>query len=230
MRKAIVYIFVLSGFFYSCTKDTDKCIADFTMTGDNGIAPDTVNFTNNSVNASAYNWDFGDGTTSAEISPKHVYSSAGKYTVTLKAIGADTSYKTKMLAVNATSGKKVTITKVVMNDFPSSDNSGNAWDDLSGPDIFFRVSDEANTITYFESLIGREVNKADMPVIWFTSSNPVIFNASEKRILHFYDDDSPAAPAFMGNILIDLSAFTTFPPSIDINSGGMKLVVYLVWE
>jgi PKD repeat protein len=49
---------------------------------------DTVKFTNQSkVNSSSvkWSWDFGDGTVSALQSPRHKYSSAGIYKVTLKA-------------------------------------------------------------------------------------------------------------------------------------------------
>tara|TARA_R110002051_G_scaffold325766_1_gene430986 strand:+ start:24652 stop:26610 length:1959 start_codon:yes stop_codon:yes gene_type:complete len=40
-------------------------------------------FTNSSVNATTYEWNFGDGNTSTEESPTHTYSEAAEYTVTL---------------------------------------------------------------------------------------------------------------------------------------------------
>ncbi len=44
-----------------------------------------ASFTNNSTNASVYNWDFGDGSTATEINPTHDYALAGTYFVTLTA-------------------------------------------------------------------------------------------------------------------------------------------------
>jgi PKD repeat protein len=44
-----------------------------------------ISFTNTSVNASNYNWTFGDGNSSSLTSPTHNYSSAGFYLVTLTA-------------------------------------------------------------------------------------------------------------------------------------------------
>jgi PKD repeat protein len=44
-----------------------------------------VTFTNYSQNATSYSWDFGDGTSSTETSPTHVYTTAGNFTVILTA-------------------------------------------------------------------------------------------------------------------------------------------------
>lgn len=47
-----------------------------------------VIFTNNSMNASSYTWDFGDGNTSFEINPTHNYLEPGMYVVSLNAQNA----------------------------------------------------------------------------------------------------------------------------------------------
>ena len=62
-------------------------VADFTAQPVSGTAPLTVTFTNLSQHASSYDWAFGDGGTSAETNPVHVYGTAGVYTVTLTATG-----------------------------------------------------------------------------------------------------------------------------------------------
>jgi uncharacterized repeat protein (TIGR01451 family) len=48
----------------------------------------TVVFTNTSLNADTYLWDFGDGVTSTLENPSHDYAAGGTYTVTLTAYGA----------------------------------------------------------------------------------------------------------------------------------------------
>ncbi|MFT5823189.1 MAG: Zn-dependent metalloprotease/chitodextrinase [Crocinitomix sp.] len=64
--------------------------ADFFTADSLGCAiPFTVNFSNESTNAITYEWDFGDGETSTEENPVHVYTEAGVYTVTLFADGGD---------------------------------------------------------------------------------------------------------------------------------------------
>ncbi len=47
-----------------------------------------VNCTNLSANASSYEWDFGDGTTSTEEHPVHAYGANGTYEITLKAFAS----------------------------------------------------------------------------------------------------------------------------------------------
>jgi PKD repeat protein len=60
-------------------------VADFIGAPTNGVAPRAVFFTNQSVFATSYSWDFGDGHTSADSNPMNVYSNAGDYSVTLTA-------------------------------------------------------------------------------------------------------------------------------------------------
>jgi len=46
-------------------------------------APFTVDFANLSVNGTTFEWDFGDGNTSTDISPSHTYTADGLYTIQL---------------------------------------------------------------------------------------------------------------------------------------------------
>ena len=56
--------------------------AQFT-TPPTGCAPYTAEFTNTSLAGQSFQWDFGDGSTSTDINPTHLYSVAGTYTITL---------------------------------------------------------------------------------------------------------------------------------------------------
>ncbi len=57
--------------------------ADFISTDVKACAPSLVNFTNLSSDGDAYLWDFGDGTTSTNINPSHIYNIPGNYNVKL---------------------------------------------------------------------------------------------------------------------------------------------------
>ena len=50
-----------------------------------------VTFTNTSIDADSYNWDFGDGNTSTDEHPVHTYANDGNYTVKLTAMNANGS-------------------------------------------------------------------------------------------------------------------------------------------
>lgn len=54
-------------------------IADFSFV----VNGDTVDFTNLSLEATTYSWDFGDGNNSSLKDPKHIYAANNTYTVTL---------------------------------------------------------------------------------------------------------------------------------------------------
>jgi cyclophilin family peptidyl-prolyl cis-trans isomerase len=66
------------------------------------VAPADYTFTNTTKVADAYEWDFGDGTTSKEVSPTHRYNRSGNYTVTLKATkGTKVAIRKEMIQVSA---------------------------------------------------------------------------------------------------------------------------------
>jgi PKD repeat protein len=67
---------------YSSVLEVGFPMAGFTYVGNQG----TVVFTNSSNNATSYLWDFGDGATSTEENPTHIFASGGNYKVTLTAI------------------------------------------------------------------------------------------------------------------------------------------------
>jgi PKD repeat protein len=62
-------------------------IANFSADLISGCPPLLVNFSNLSVGATSWTWDFGDGTTSTQQHPSHTYSNVGSYQVRL--IAAD---------------------------------------------------------------------------------------------------------------------------------------------
>ncbi len=63
-------------------------LASFTVSDSVSTCPPLiVQFTNTSVNQNTYNWDFGDGTSSAAASPSHFYNVAGIYFAKLTITG-----------------------------------------------------------------------------------------------------------------------------------------------
>lgn len=66
----------------SCVK---KPNASFSVSNSNPKVGEYVSFSNTSSDAKSYSWNFGDGQSSMDASPSHVYYRHGTYTVTLTA-------------------------------------------------------------------------------------------------------------------------------------------------
>lgn len=85
--------------------------------------PKTVNFTNTSTGAIAYEWDFGDNTTSTQQSPQHTYTTENNYTVTLIVTNAngctDTIVKTDYV--------KIKLPHVAINNLPQQGCAPLSW-------------------------------------------------------------------------------------------------------
>lgn len=80
--------------------------ADFVGSVLSGALPLVVDFTYTGTPAASWAWTFGDGGTSTEQNPQHVYTTAGTFTVTLIATnvaGSDTEAKTAYITVTAIS-------------------------------------------------------------------------------------------------------------------------------
>jgi PKD repeat protein len=95
-RKFILMsaLLVAAIIYCGCEKKEDRTpippptppTADFTYVLTNHVTR-TVDFTNTSIHAQSYLWNFGDATTSTLVSPQHSFPSYGNYTVKLTASG-----------------------------------------------------------------------------------------------------------------------------------------------
>ena len=80
--KTLLYISMLTLLLTSCTKKPE---ANFTLSKTFFHIGDTILFNNKSLNASKYEWSFGDGVTSTDESPSHAFASSDTFLVSLKA-------------------------------------------------------------------------------------------------------------------------------------------------
>lgn len=77
-----IYMLFIAAVFSSCIKEPETA---FMASATSVYVNDEITFTNQSQNAVTYKWDFGDGTTSTEASPKKTFAAAGAYEVKLTA-------------------------------------------------------------------------------------------------------------------------------------------------
>ena len=77
INKVVLVLLVIG--LIGCNKQP---IASFEMSTNTPESEQEVVFTNTSENGISYSWNFGDGTTSTEESPKHTYALSGSYDLT----------------------------------------------------------------------------------------------------------------------------------------------------
>jgi PKD repeat protein len=78
-------------------------VAGFTFGGNINPAPCEVNFVNTSVDATSYLWEFGDGTTSTQVNPSHIYTQGGAFNAKLTASNESGSTSiTKLVTIQNT--------------------------------------------------------------------------------------------------------------------------------
>jgi PKD repeat protein len=83
-------------------RDDGTLIGNFVGSPTSGAVPLTVNFTDLSIGATSWSWNFGDGGTSTLKNPTYTYNTVGVYTVTLtvsNASGSDVCTKTNYITV-----------------------------------------------------------------------------------------------------------------------------------
>ncbi|HWV65316.1 PKD domain-containing protein [Chitinophaga sp.] len=119
MQKKLIYILLLLCAATACKKDDNNPapLVVYTIAVDGN----QVTFNNTTTGATSWKWDFGDGDSSTEQSPVHVYQGKGKYVPTLYATSAAgvTAEGSTVIRISKTSPVKLT------------DNSLSDWDTIS---------------------------------------------------------------------------------------------------
>jgi hypothetical protein len=136
----------------------------------------TVGFINESANGTAFHWDFGDGTTSWENDPTHVYSSYGTYYVTLTALkGCSKSSVAMTVEVNPISSIRQ----------PVNEKEISVWPNPAGSSIF--ISQERITLPC--RYVIRNIHGAVVQVGIFKDINPSIQLENLKKGVYFLDTE-----------------------------------------
>lgn len=200
---AMILFAATSLVFSSCSKDDDKdeeqdtteLIAAFTADGEFRPAPQEIIFTNNSQNAVSYLWDFGDGATSEEENPTHIYESAGEYEITLTATGADGATKTKTASielyepVTGFALEDLFIDQEIFGDSPNTSDP----DDGGLPDVTFKVEMNGQVVLDPDVYYGNYEFSEDYSTVVFSETEiealPHSFGMNDDLVFKIYDYD-----------------------------------------
>jgi S-layer protein (TIGR01567 family) len=131
MQKKFKFILIALSLMLLCSTigSAANVTADFSGTPTSGVAPLNVTFSDMSVNATSWSWDFGDGSTSSiEQNPAYTYVSPGTYYVNLTVSdGNETVSMNKPAYINVTQAV-VTYTPVASFTYSTSDLTVNFTD------------------------------------------------------------------------------------------------------
>lgn len=199
-------------------------------------------FTNLSDNAVSYRWDFGDGYTSTSTNPSNYYINTGSYRVTLTATSSTGHTDTYSRTVTISSGGNggggngsygsVRITKLRLNQFPATPSNGGNWDFLDGEaDVFFKITSNDETQTYFTSAVEESLSNSDLPVNY--TVNYTLTNLNRTYKFKFYDKDGALDQNdWMGTLLWTPSSQNNNYASTynwANNSARWDFTLYLTW-
>jgi len=169
--KKLLLISVIGLFLMACGEDETpspsavKPNANFLISQMGNYAPSAVQFSDNSEHAVSYYWNFGDGGSSSEENPKHIYTKGGNYNVTLRVNNATgESTITKTVVIN-NAPTKLKITSLVLTAYPLTTTSGGGWDLGDGPDMYPDIINNTGTTTFI-SLVKDNVTNAKLPLTY----------------------------------------------------------------
>lgn len=225
-------IIVLSAFVLitsACRKSPE---VSFTPSKTTVEVDEEITFNNSTTKAKTYDWDFGDGNTSQEESPKHSYSTEGTYTVTLTGHSSSNhdgfgSSDEKTITVIPKSFNRATITSVTITSFSDVTGSGFQWDDdvfgstssQAKPDLFiaYKVKNNANYIDYSPSIHLNNCTQSQIPLTIALTSPLVLTSTSGTHTFYLVDYDDVTNPSdsnsdhdFFSAVGVDLSLSSNF--------------------
>jgi len=164
--------------FSGCQKKPTACFTPSTISATAGTP---VSFSNCSTDGKSFTWNFGDGGSSKEESPVHVYTTAGTYIVSLEAASKN--------------GKKKDLISKTVTVAPSSPGPGNATLLTSNVLTAGTLVNPGDTLWYYFNA----TNGSTYNVMWddsyegsgtYTADIKVSAYRQDKVTTYFYDDDS----------------------------------------
>ncbi len=124
---------------------------------------------NYSTNASSYLWDFGDGSTSAEFSPAHIYEREGEYKVSLKVWSAENCVD------STTYAETINVTRKTRMRFPSAFKPN-----LHGPGDGRYNPNDLNNEVFYPIILNGEIEDYKMEI--YNRWGVLIFESTDLEI------------------------------------------------
>lgn len=212
----ILFLGLFVALLSSCQKEPS---AFFTASKTTAFVNESISFTNNSIDAESFEWDFGNGQTSTSRNPSHYYSVPGTYNVTLTAYSK-----------NGKKDDSTFLTITIEAEDPCLDvtcfNGGTCFNGLcSCPDGYTGAACEtevAPTKMRITNIIVTRFPATDNGAGWDVTSGPDIYPIVTRNSTTIWD-----SPTFIQNANPALTYDFTPAPSIEINNPTDQYVISL---
>lgn len=219
-RYMLLALFVFPLAFMGCQDPPEACFSiESNIVDQNAPVP----FTNCSVfQQKGYLWDFGDGTTSENVSPTHKFRAQGEYLVLLTSKGDRADQDDTYSEVIKVAGRE--LSAITVNDLPDTKPNGDPWDAADGPDVQVVLQNAVTSAVAFTSTV--QSNTTTSGTIAFNSAGSNINLTPELWNFIVLDNDDAAGVDTMQIFEIDLD---TYIPNegltIDVNDSEADLSV-----
>lgn len=241
LRIAAITLAAISTMLLSgCTKEEDNpsdsplsLKAGFSYKASKLVSPVEVEFINESENVDSYSWNFGDGSSSIEKNPKHVFTSGGLFKVTLTVYARGKQLEVFKNIEVKDAYTKCTMKGIIIDALPLTKSNGDLWDTGSDPDLLFQLRYKGIASLLYATGPYNNINHSALPFQPSVLSFSFPSITSEYEFLAF-DDDSPAMPELMGGYSFDMrlasSASNHYPDTMLLYTEGNSTRIRLLLE
>ncbi len=215
----------------------DGPVADFTWSSQSG--PSVFAFHNLSVNADRYYWRFPGGLFSTNSDPVFGFSGSGVQSVTLIATETSTSRVDSLTRTLTIMPSRFLLDSVIVEQISFTNSSGNAWDDLTGPDLYFILKkpsgrNESESFSYpFE-----DTRPEFLPVGWkFSSAGYYLSDWDFNYSIDILDKDGNSPSDYyndtIGSVSFRIRALVEsngYGRIFTLQSGTIRVRIVVKWE